>query len=340
MAARSFIQHDPEILSNEALTEALSAYQAGLGARRGEVECPVERRRAVAAGDVAGMQIVNSLAKLSRTIVREIAENRYGREGAAPLVEDLESEAHLAVLDAAAKFDRSRGPKFPTWAGMSVRNRIRSLVMEDANASVKVPASWARMRRRAIMERQDMADALGRNPTTSELKERLLAVCMQWAFDHLSDKEQGLPLVERAELAVKKLRKQGMLAALDHIDEVLLYGADPVRLDAPSLSSDGDGRTHAEVLAPVVEDDIAAAATHSEMRRDLERALGRLSERERIIVQLRFGMHDGVEWPFSEIGAVFRISAERVRQLEEEVRRKLRCDPDVGPSLKAHLLPD
>lgn len=336
MAARSFIQHDPEILSPEDLKEAIVTYQAGLAARATPSPCPAQRRKAIAAGDAAGVQIVNSMVKLSRTIVREIAENRYGREGAYPLLEDLESEAHLAVLDAAARFDAHRGPKFPTFASMTVRNKIRSLVMEDANASVKVPASWARMRRRAVMERQDMADELGRNPTSSELKERLLGVCMQWAFDHLTDNEQMLPLEKRAERAVKKLRKQGMLAALDHIDEVLLYGADPVRLDAPTLSSENEGRTNADILIPAITEDTTESAAHHELQRDIDTALGGLSERERAIVRYRFGMHDGTEWAFGEIGAVFQISAERVRQLEEEVRRKLA----KNPALAGHLSVD
>lgn len=340
MAAQSFIDRDPQILSNDNIMEAIVVYQRGLASREDTSLTPQEKRAAIAAGDLAGMQIVNSMVRLSRTIIREIAENRYGREGAAPLLEDLESEAHLAVLGAAAKFDPGRGPKFPTWAGMAIRNKIRSLVMEDVGVSVKVPASWSRMRRRAVMERQDMADELGRNPTTSELRERLLGVSVQWALDHLTDEQQQLTLDKRADLAMKKLRKQGMLAALDNIDEVMLYGADPIRLDAPTLSSGGDTRTNADVLAPAVTEDISTTASQQELRRDIELALSRLTEREREIVRYRFGMHDGTEWAFGDIAQVFCISAERVRQLEEEVRRKLRQDPELGPTLAAHLFVD
>lgn len=333
------------ILEGDDVETTIRTYQAGLTIRKEEPRPTAEgrkaQRQAIAAGDKAGVRLIDSMGKLTRTIVRELAEHRYGAKWAAIHLEDLNAEANLTVLKAAAEFDSARGPKFHTYAAMHVRNKIRSIVTDETGSSVKVPASWSRMRRRAVLERKDMAEQLGRNPSTSELRERLLTVCMQWSFEHLTQRQQELPLLDRTELAIQKLRKQGMLSALDHLDEVLLSGSEPVRLDAPLSNSSGETRTQAESITQAdPERGVDETALQADMLSAIRNSLKELTTREQQIICLRYGIHGTEPWSFTEIGQQFNLSAERVRQIEDEARRKLRQSPNSSRMLAAHLYPE
>ena len=105
----------PSILSNDVAAVQVRTYQRGLTARkklnRAKPLSPKQAataRRDVIAGEEAAQKLIESMLKLSTRIVREIAEARHGREGAAPLMSDLMSEANLAVLEAAKTFDPSK----------------------------------------------------------------------------------------------------------------------------------------------------------------------------------------------------------------------------------------
>lgn len=334
-----------EVLQRDDAAARVRLYQKSVAARKrltsGRKLTPsshAKAEREVAAGQQAGEELVGSMIKLSMQIVREFAEARHGREGAAPLMDELLSEANIAVLEAASSFDPKRGPAFNTWAAQSVRNRIRSLVMDDIGSGIKVASSWNRMRRRAILERQDLADELGRQPSMEELQSRLEAVCMDWAYEHLTAAQKALPPKKRQEAARSKLRKQGMLSALNRLDEVLNSGSPVSHLDAPVGDS---GAT----LGSLVMEDPEAPSAHDhvsakELRELVTNVLAPLAERERSIILHRFGFIDGEVWTYKAIGELFDVSAERIRQIEEKVRTQLRDDPKLGPVLWAQLHPD
>lgn len=342
--SRKLIAHQ---LSDEEAAAAVLVYQKSFRSRKilqsNKNLTPKMRHQhevAVRAGEDAGQQLVESMLKLSNRIVHEIAEMRYGKEGAAPLIADLESEASAIVLESARTFDPSKAVIFSRWAAQQVRNNIRSQVMEDNSAGLKIFASWSRMRRRAIPERQELALELGREPTMQELKDRLLTVCLEWAYDHLRPEEQALPDEERKALAMAKLRKQGTLSAIDNLEDVLNAGASPVRLDKPFSDDDGGGTWGS--LLPDGGSHIAAVekVENEELRTLLMESIRSLNEREQTILLYRYGFVDGELWTYKAIGDLFDISAERVRQIEEKAREQLRNDVVFSPELHSHLNPD
>lgn len=335
---------NPSILTNEDAADQVRAYQKGLSAKKrlkGPKELSDTRRatarRDSAAGEEAAQKLVESMLKLSTRIVREIAEARHGREGAAGLMDDLLSEANLAVLEAAKSFDPSKDVGFSRWAARSVRNTIRTLVMEDNASGFKIYSSWARIRRRAIPERHDLATKLGRDPSMQELKDHMLQVCLEWAYDRLRPEEMHLKGEARREAAMAKLRKQGTLAALNHLEDALDSGAQPVRLDTP-VGDDEDGSSWGSLLPAQGETERGHdLVVRQELRSLLMRALEPLSEREKTIILYRFGFIDGEVWTYRSIGDMFSISAERVRQIEEQARTFLRTESEVADLLAAHL---
>lgn len=334
----------PNVLDNDDAAENVRAYQRGLSAsKKLSRTAPLSdsraatARRDAAAGEAAAQKLIESMLKLSTRIVREIAEARHGREGAAPLMEDLLSEANLAVLEAAKTFDPSKDVGFSRWGAQQVRNTIRTHVMEDNASGFKIYSSWARIRRRAIPERHDLSVKLGREPTMTELKEHMVEVCLEWAYDHLKPSERKLKPAERRDAALSKLRKQGTLSAIEHLEDALNAGAHPVRLDTP-VGDDEDSSTWGSLLPA----DEEGSKPHTlvaaqELRSLLMRALTPLSEREQTIILYRFGFVDGDVWTYRAIGDMFSISAERVRQIEEHAREFLRTDSEFASILAGHL---
>lgn len=342
--ARSF-QLTPNILSNEDAAERVRAYQKGLRAQRRLQKgglTPTQSttaRRDAAAGERAAQALVESMLKLATRIVREIAEARHGREGAVPMLEDLMSEASVVILEVAKTFSPAKSSGFSQRAAQSVRNHIRSLVTEDTPSGHKIYSSWARIRRRAIPERHDLAVELGREPTMTELKEHMLTVCLEWAYQHLKPEEQNLNPDERRDVAMAKLRKQGTLSAIEHLEEVLNTGAHPLRLDSPIGESEGEpGATWgSQLAADGAESEAHDRVVASDLRTTLMAAIQHLAEREQTILLYRFGFVDGEVWTYRTIGEMFQISAERVRQVEEQVRTYLRTESPYAAELAEYL---
>lgn len=342
--ARKLVAHQ---LTDEEAAAAVLVYQNSFKSRKilqtRKNLTPKERHKhevAVRKGEDAGQQLVESMLKLSNRIVHEIAEMRYGKEGAAPLIPDFESEASALVLEAAKAFDPHKAVSFSRWAAQQVRNNIRSLVMEENAAGLKVYASWSRVRRRAIPERQELALELGREPTMQELKDRLLKVCLEWAYDHLKPEHRLLSEEEQLAEAMRKLRKQGTLSAIESLEDVLNAGAAPVRLDKPF----GDEETGGTWGAMLPDEGSHIAAVENleieELRALLMESIGSLNEREQTILLYRYGFVDDKQWTYKAIGDLFDISAERVRQIEDKAREQLRTDAVFAPELMSHLRPD
>lgn len=337
----------PVTLTNESAAEHVRSYQAGLKARKtldsGKAtrQQRVKLEREVFNGEESAQKLVESMVKLCSRIVREIAESRHGREGAAKLLEDLMGEANMTVLEAAKEFNPAKKVAFNRWAAQRVRNTIRSIVMEEHDGGLKIYASWSRMRRRAIPERHDLALKLGREPSLEELKAHMLEVCLEWAYDHLTPEEQALSDEKRREAAMSKLRKQGTLSALENLESAISAGARPLRLDVPINIDLESGDTYGNMLAdPKAGDTAHRSAAHDELKEVIMESLSQLKDREKTIILYRFGFVDGEQWTYRQIGNMFNISAERVRQIDEHIRQSLREHSDHSDRLKEQLYPD
>ena len=146
------------------------------------------------------------------------------------------------------------------------------------SSTVGVAPSWLRLKRIYTVLRPEVTMKLGRVPTELEMQAELRVVCMRWASDRLTAEQQQIPEPERLALMESKLRKQGMLGAIDRLSEVLSATQQTTSLDAPL--GDGEGARLGDVLAQPTADNGYDAVEHAELRQDLMEARATLTERE------------------------------------------------------------
>lgn len=278
--------------------------------------------------------VSSSCWKLAWLIVREQAEERFGRDRATDMLPDLLGEANYALVKAVMEFDPSMTPKFATYAARVIRDHTRAVLAREGY--VRLAPSWGRVKRLAATRLPEMTHELGRRPTIAELQADLTKKCLEWADNHLTEEQQQLPNAQRKKLALAKLRKQGMLGAIRDIEEILVISQSVVSLDAP-LGDEGGG-TLGETVAYEDQDMLLDRLEHNELHeKTIEMIDGHLTAREREIVLLRYGFDGSEGWTYSAIAERFDVSSERIRQIERGALDKLREVDGGVDGLRAYL---
>lgn len=326
-------------LSNAAQVELTQKVREGreaedklLRVRKEENRRALERK--VREGRRAADYLVGANFRLVLLISSERIKERFGMDRVADRMPDVVAEANVALAEAIVNYEEDRCPQFSTYAARVIRDHVHYVVSREG--SIKVAASWTRMRRIAVMRIQVLTEEHGRKPTDDELKADLLNHCMKWAYDRLSARQQQLPKEKREELQMAKLRKQGMLGAIQSINDVLLAGQSVTSLDTP-VGEDGGGS-----LGDLVQDsnsDFTSDIEFEELSATLNAALSDLEEREQIIIRMRFGIgtKDEETFTYAEIGKKCNVSAERIRQIERSVLDRLATDASFREALTSHL---